>query len=276
MYGCRLPMRRATVAFVAGLLEEVRRERATRAGRRSLSCFDQAVLVVRWFLDATRLAQLASDNRLGVSTAYRYLHEGLDALAAQAPQLGEALQSARDQGVAYLSLDGVVIPTDRCSSPGPNRADLWWSGKHKHHGGNIQVLTGPDGWPAFISPVRPGREHDMSAARTHGIIEPLARFRATTGIPTLADLGYEGAREVLITPIKKTAGIELTDDQKTFNKLQRGTRGQGERAHALLIMRFKALRRVSLCPWRIGTIANAALVLLNHENDRHHPATHPA
>jgi hypothetical protein len=274
MYTCRLPMRRATVAFVAGLLEEVRRQRGTRAHRRSLSCFDQAVLVVRWFLDATRLAQLASDNQLGISTAYRYLHEGLDALAAQAPRLGDALQTAQGQGLAYLSLDGVVIPTDRCAALGPNRADLWWSGKHKHHGGNIQVLTYPDGWPAFISPVRPGREHDMTCARTHAMIEPLAQFRATAGIPTLSDLGYEGARDVLITPIKKTPGIELTDDQKTFNKLQRGTRGQGERAHALLIMRFKTLRRITLCPWRIGAIANAALVLLNHENGRHHPTTH--
>jgi len=24
---------------------------------------------------------------------------------------------------------------------------LWWSGKHKHHGGNVQALSDPDGWP---------------------------------------------------------------------------------------------------------------------------------
>jgi hypothetical protein len=33
-------------------------------------------------------------------------------------------------------------------------------------------------------------------------------------------------------------------------------------------MRFKALRRVSLCPWRIGAIAAVALVLLHHESSR--------
>jgi hypothetical protein len=33
-------------------------------------------------------------------------------------------------------------------------------------------------------------------------------------------------------------------------------------------MRFEALRRVSLDPWRIGAITAAALVLLHHENDR--------
>jgi hypothetical protein len=38
-------------------------------------------------------------------------------------------------------------------------------------------------------------------------------------------------------------------------------------AHALLIMRFKALRRVSFDPWRIGAVTSAALVLPHHEND---------
>jgi hypothetical protein len=45
-------------------------------------------------------------------------------------------------------------------------------------------------------------------------------------------------------------------------------RGIGERANALLVMRFTALRRVSLYPWRIGAIIAAALVLLHHENNR--------
>ena len=31
---------------------------------------------------------------------------------------------------------------------------------------------------------------------------------------------------------------------------------------------FKALRRVSLCPWRIGAITAAAMVLLHIEHDR--------
>jgi hypothetical protein len=31
---------------------------------------------------------------------------------------------------------------------------------------------------------------------------------------------------------------------------------------------FKALRNISLCPWRIGTIVAAALVILHIEHDR--------
>jgi hypothetical protein len=51
--------------------------------------------VLRWFLDGTRLAQLAADNRIGTSTAYRYLHEGIDVLAAQAPDLHDVPRAAR-------------------------------------------------------------------------------------------------------------------------------------------------------------------------------------
>jgi hypothetical protein len=61
----------------------------------------------------------------------RYLHGGIDALAAQAPDLRTALESAKCDKVAFLSLDGVVFPTARVAAPGPNGADLCWSGKHQ-------------------------------------------------------------------------------------------------------------------------------------------------
>ena len=65
------PVRESTVSFVSGLLTAERRRRGTRGRRRALGCYRQAVLVLRWFLDGTRLAQLAADNRIGRSTAYR-------------------------------------------------------------------------------------------------------------------------------------------------------------------------------------------------------------
>lgn len=48
----------------------------TRAGSRALSPFKQAVLILRWFLDGTGVAQLAVDNAIKKSTVYDYLHEG--------------------------------------------------------------------------------------------------------------------------------------------------------------------------------------------------------
>jgi hypothetical protein len=72
-YTATLSVREETVLFVSGLLHAERQRRGTRAGTRALGCFKQAVLVIRWFLDGTRLAQLARDNAIGKSTAYGYL-----------------------------------------------------------------------------------------------------------------------------------------------------------------------------------------------------------
>jgi hypothetical protein len=84
----------------------------------------------------------------------------------------------------------------------------------------------------------------------------------------LADLGYEGEGDLLITPIKRSGSRALTVDQRTVNALHAGVRAPAERGNSLLKTRFKALRRVSLCPWRIGAITAAALALLHHQHDR--------
>ncbi len=60
-----------------------------------------------------------------------------------------------------------------------------------------------------------------------------------------------------------------------YNKVIRGVHGIGERANSLLKTTFKALQRVSLCPWRIGAITKAALVLLHLEHDRPLPGSYP-
>jgi hypothetical protein len=275
-YTAVLPASDETVLFVSGLLAAERRGRGTRRGRRALGCYRQAVLILRWFLDGTRLAQLAADNAISASTGYRYLHEGIDALAAEAPGLRGALLAARTAGHTHVHIDGTLIRTDRCSVPGPTarpdrpdrRVDLWWSGKHAAHGGNIQVVTAPDGWPIWTSPVRPGREHDTTALRAHAEVRPaLAEWTDETHA-VLGDLGYEGEQATLTIPIKRTADRPLTDDERTVNALHAATRALAERGNSLLKTTFKALRRVSLCPWRIGAITAAALVLLHHIHDR--------
>jgi hypothetical protein len=88
---------------------------------------------------------------------------------------------------------------------------------------------------------------------------------AGSDLPTLADLGYEGEATTVHIPTKKPAAGPLTDDQKTTNLIYAHLRSQVERANSLLKTTFKALRRVSLCPWRIVA---AALVLLHREHDR--------
>ena len=112
------------------------------------------------------------------------------------------------------------------------------------------------------------REHDTTALRAHPEALPLRAEWADDEHAVLADLGYEGERAALTTPIKKTSDASLTADQRTVNLLHAATRGPAERGNSLLKTTVKALRRVSLCPWRIGAITAAALVLLHHEHDR--------
>ncbi|MER5515460.1 transposase family protein [Streptomyces sp. NPDC002763] len=166
-----LDVSRATAEALAKLLLEHRERLGTRKVTRALGPFQQSVLILRWFLDGTRLTQPARDNRISVPTAYRYLHGGLTVLTDHAPDLSTALERAAAGGFTHLNLDGTVIRADRVAAPGPNKADLRWSGKHKHHGGNVQVISAPDGWPLRVSPVRAGREHDTTCARTHGVAE---------------------------------------------------------------------------------------------------------
>jgi hypothetical protein len=267
-YTAVLPVREHTVDVLAGLLVTERARRGTRAGTRALECREQAILVLRWLLDGTRMRQLARDNQISTSTGYDYLHEGIDVLAARSPSLHGALLAAKAAGHDHVNIDGILVETDRCKTPGPTTGvDLWWSGKHANHGGNIQVVTVPDGWPIWTSEVRPGREHDTTAARTHTEILPVLA-EAATDLRTLGDLGYEGLAGTVTVAFKKPKNGRLSLAQHQLNKAHNSLRAIGERGNSLLKMTFKALRNVSLNPWRIGKIVAAALVILHIDHDR--------
>ena len=268
-YTAVLDVSEDSVLFLSGLLHAERVRLGTRKDTRALSTYRQAVLALRWLFDDTRLSQLARDNNIGLSTAYDYRDEAIAVLAARQPSLQGALLAAKAAGHTHVLLDGTLIRTDRIATPGPTRGvDLWWSGKHHHHGGNIQVVSAPDGWPLWTSPVRPGREHDTTAARADpDLLTQLATW-VTDGQLGLADLGYEGEADLLRVPIKKTTGGELTADQQAYNAVHGALRCLGERANSLLKTTFKALRRWRGCPWRIGEVVAAALVVLHHEHRR--------
>ncbi len=82
-----LDVPRGLALFVAKLLAAERRRRGTARGSRALSCFWQAVLGLRWFRDRTSPEALARDHQIGRATAYRYVDEVIDVLAAEAPDL---------------------------------------------------------------------------------------------------------------------------------------------------------------------------------------------
>jgi hypothetical protein len=233
-----------------------------------LSCFWQAVLVVRWFRDRTGPARLGRDHEVSRATAYRYLDEGIAVLAAQAPDLHEALDRAIETGLPHVILDGKIVDTDRCRektvSVKGRLIDLWYSGKAHHHGGNIQALFAPDGFPLWVSDVAPGSAHDITVARD----QVLAALHAVAKhLPTLADGGYEGTGCGVHTPVKTPeGGRDLHVDNQTYNMLLRALRCLGERGFALLTQRWRTLQHVTASPSRIGDIAKAALPLIHFEH----------
>jgi hypothetical protein len=173
VYRATLDVPRELVWFVARLLLAERRRRGTPRGSRALSCFWQAVLGVRWFRDRTTPDALARDHGISRATACRYLDEVIMVLAQEAPDLRKALGRARDNGFSHVILDGKIIACDRCKEPAVSVRgeviDLWYSGKAHAHGGNIQAVPAPDGFPLWVSQVEPGSVHDITAARAHAL-----------------------------------------------------------------------------------------------------------
>ena len=166
------------VRFVSGLLAAHRRQIGTRKGTRRLTCYKQALFALAWFRDKGDIPRLGCGFGLAQSTAYRYLDEVIEVLAARAPGLQESLERALAAGAPYLILDGKVVDTDRCREKTLSRKgktiDLWFAGKTHDFGGNIQALFYPSGIPLWVSDVLPGNVHDLAAARENvlGVLRP--------------------------------------------------------------------------------------------------------
>src|SRR3979411_1087516 len=105
-------------------------------------------------------------------------------------------------------------------------------------------LCAPDGWPIWTSDVRPGREHDTTAVRTHAEILP-ALTTIAGDLRTLGDLGYEGEAATITVAFKKPKDSRLTLVQQQLNQAHNGVRAIAERGNAVLKMTFKALRNIS-------------------------------
>ena len=135
-YCATLDVSRDLATTVARLLVAHHRAIGTRRRIRALTPWAQAVVVLRFFRDATVIEALARDNSIALPTAYRYVHEGIDVLADVAPELRQVIADAQEQGLKCLLMDGTLIAIDRVSEP-YLATDRWYSGKHCRHGGNV-------------------------------------------------------------------------------------------------------------------------------------------
>ncbi len=108
------------------------------------------------------------------------------------PRPGPVLDRARAADLPLLCLDGTLLRTDRVAARAERGHHLWYSGKHHAFGGSVQVLADSTGFSLWVSPVRPGSTHDLTAARE--LVLPTLCPHAVRGLPVLADKGYTGRR----------------------------------------------------------------------------------
>lgn len=172
---------------------------------RRLSASRQALLGLAHLRLGHTYAQLAAGFEVGVSTVYRYITEAVGLLAARAPDLATAVTAASAK--AFVILDGTLLPIDGIAADRP-----YYSGEHKKHGMNVQVIADPHGKLLWVSSALPGAVHDIKAARTHGIIDALTE----AGLACWADKGYQGACSAIRVPFRG----------RWDRLLDRSTRGQ--------------------------------------------------
>jgi len=244
-YRAALPLSSRTLNFTAGL---IRRHRAAIGSPwRKLNPGQQALLVLVYLRKGETFAELAAGFAVGTATAWRYVNETTDLLAARAPKLRQAVRDAVKAGYAYVVLDGTLIPVDRVAADRP-----FYSGKHRRHGMNVQVIASPDGSIVWVSGALPGAVHDKKAEWIWGVLAELE----AAGLVVLADKGYQGSTWAKI-PYK---GRNKPDPQKQANKAHAKLRAPGERANAQL-KSWHILRKLRCCPWRAGQLAKAIHVL---------------
>ena len=245
-----LPLSSRTLTYVAGV---IRRHRQNIGSCwRKLSPGRQAPLVLAYLRKGETFAGLAAGSGVGTATAWRYAAETVALLAARPPELRRALAGTKQAGHAYVVIDGTLIPINRVAADRP-----FYSGKHRRHGMNLQVISAPDGKIPWVSGPLPGAVHDLTAARIWGILRELA----AAGLIVLADKGYTGAGEHVHTPYR---GRNKPASQKAANRAHAQLRSPGERANAQL-KTWHIPRKLRCCPWRAGQLAKAIHVLQARE-----------
>jgi hypothetical protein len=202
--------------------------------------------VLAYLRKGETFAELAAGFRVGTATAWRYVSETVSLLAARAPKLRAAVRGARKAGYAYVVVDGTLIPIDRVADR------PFYSGKHRRHGMNLQVIASPDGDLLWVSGALPGSVHDKKAEWVWGVMAELER----AGLVALADKGYRGSTWAKV-PYK---GRNKPGSQKEANRAHARLRGPGERANAQL-KTWRILRKLRCCPRYAGKLAKAIHVL---------------
>lgn len=261
VYPSSMTVSTRALRLLADALRAHRAEIGTRW--RLLDSGRQALMVLAHLRKGETYQDLAVGFGVSAATAYRYLREGKQVLAAQAPTLDQAMQVARRK--AYVTLDATLVRIDRVATASGNDRP-YYSGKHKAHGVNVQVIADPFATLIWASPALPGARHDAGAAAAHGIPDALA----TAAVTAYADTAYCGVGPTIRAPFRKVRHDKatgtfvtrpLSEGMKAVNRAYSALRAPGERANAEL-KNWKILRKVRTSPSAATVLVNAIQTLM--------------
>ena len=249
-YPAALPLSSQTLNYTAGVIRRHRWQ--IGSCWRKLNPGRQALLVLAYLRKGETFAELAAGFGVGTATAWRYVRRRGPA-GGPLPKLRRALAGREGGGHAYVVIDGTLIPVDRVAADRP-----FYSGKHRRHGMNLQVIASPDGEILWVSGPLPGAVHDLTAARIWGILRELA------GLPGSSCWRTRATPAPVTTSAFPTGAAANPPRRRTPTGPTPSYGAPGERANAQL-KTWRILRKLRCCPWRAGQLAKAIHVLQARE-----------
>jgi hypothetical protein len=114
-YPASIPLSNRSLTELADLIRQRRNQQRSRWRR--LDPGRQALLVLAHLRNGDSYARLAAGFAVATSTAWRYVREAVDLLAALADDVAAAGQRATR--LAYAILDGTLVPIDRVADQKP-------------------------------------------------------------------------------------------------------------------------------------------------------------
>ena len=192
-------------------------------------------------------AQLAAGFGIGRTTAWRYVNETVELLAARAPKL-RAGGPGREKGRSRLRHPRRHADPDR-----PGRRDRpFYSGKHKKHGMNLQVIA--------VS----GRRHPVGVRRA-ARLGPRQESRVGLGRARRAGESRPGHPGRQGIP-GQHLGEGPVQGEEQAGAAERGQPRPREtprprRAGKRAAQGMEDPRKLRCCPWRAGKLAKAIHVL---------------
>jgi len=179
---------------------------------------DKLVFILTYLRKATTQDIFGEVFKMSQPIANKWIHilhpclnQALTVLGEKPVRSAEDLHLAPEKGQLFFQ-DGTERPIQRPKAP--QIRDLFYSGKKKRHCIKNNVLVNRQAKIILLTPTCEGKKHDKKIADETGLVLP-------EGSSLAQDTGFQGyalANVIMIQPVKKPRGKELTPEQKESNR----------------------------------------------------------